>query len=90
MYPLNWPLAGLFATLGVPLLIKIEVAFDAAAQVYIATSPTVRGLVVEAGTLDEIRSTVEQILPELLRLNRLDRAHSSQTHLHFDASLNPV
>ena len=90
MYPLNWPLSMLFASLGVPLLIKVEVMFDNEANVYVATSPTVHGLVVEAATLDEIRNEVEMALPELLNLNHLDNKLLShkQTHLQFNTHLN--
>jgi hypothetical protein len=90
MYPLNWPLSMFVASLGIPLLIKVEVMFDAVANVYVATSPTVHGLVVEAATLDEIRAEVEMALPELLTLNHIDsQLHShKQTHLQFNTLLN--
>jgi predicted RNase H-like HicB family nuclease len=90
MYPLNWPLSMFFASLGVPLLIKVAVLFDSEAGVYVATSPSVRGLVIEAATLDEIRTEVEAALPELLTLNHLDdelRGHK-QTNLQFNTRLN--
>jgi Domain of unknown function (DUF1902) len=92
MYPLNWPLSIFFASLGVPLLIKVEVIFDADAHVYVATSKNVRGLVVEAATLDEIRTEVELVLPELLNLNHLDTLayHNKHTHLQFNTNLHPV
>jgi hypothetical protein len=92
MYPLNWFLSRFFASLGVPLLIKVEVMFDCETNVYVATSPNVRGLVVEAATLDEIRSEVEMVLPELLNLNHLEnKLHShKQTHLQFNTYLNAV
>jgi len=89
MYPLNWPFSMFFASLGVPLLIKVEVIFDAEANVYIATSPAVRGLVIEAATLDEIRTEVELALPELLALNHKnnDMHNIKQTHLQFNTHL---
>ena len=90
MYPLNWPLSMFFSSLGVPLLIKVDVIFDTDANVYVATSPTVRGLVIEADTLDSIRAEVEMALPELLNLNHLDsklRSHK-QTNLQFNTHLN--
>ena len=90
MYPLNWPLSIFFASFGVPLLIKVEVMFDNEAKVYVATSPTVRGLVVEAATLDKIRSEVEMALPELLNLNHLEDKllNHKQTHIQFNTHLN--
>lgn len=77
-------------SLGTPLLIKVEVMFDNEAHVYVATSPTVRGLVVEAATLDEIRTEVERGLPELLGLNHFDskQHHHKQTHLQFNTQLH--
>lgn len=89
MYPFNWPLAMFFASLGVPLLIKVEVIFDADANVYVATSPTIRGLVIEANTLDNIRSEVEMALPELLNLNHTGNKlrSNNQTHLQFNTQL---
>lgn len=69
MYPFNWPLAEIFNSLGVPLLIVVKVEHDDEAGVYIATSPNVKGLVVEAETLDEVRNEVSLILPDLIEMN---------------------
>ncbi len=90
MYPLNWPLSMFVASLGVPLVIKIEVEYDADANVYVATSPSVRGLVVEASTLDQIRSEVEAVLPELLEINHQSantKHHPQHTRLQFNTHL---
>jgi len=78
------------ASLGVPLVIKIEVEYDADANVYVATSPSVRGLVVEAATLDQIRSEVEAVLPELLEMNHqsaITKHHPQHTRLQFNTHL---
>ena len=40
--------------MGVSLLIKVEIIHDNEANVYVATSPDLKGLVVEAETLDEL------------------------------------
>lgn len=91
MYPLNWPFSAFLASLGVPLLIKVIVLFDSEAGVYVATSPSVRGLVIEASTLDEIRAEVEIALPEILTLNHhMDNKlrHHKQTNLQFNTHLN--
>lgn len=89
MYPFNWPFSMLFASLGLPLLIKVDVVFDAEANVYVATSPNVDGLVVEASTLDEVRKEVELALPELLSMNHMqDSMHAhKETHLQFNTQL---
>jgi len=49
--------------------LNLTIIFDPDANVYIATSPDVRGLVLEAATLDEIYREAEIAVPELLRLN---------------------
>lgn len=90
MYPLNWPLSMFVASLGVPLVIKVEVEYDADANVYVATSPSVRGLVVEASTLDQIRSEVEAVLPKLLEINHQlvnTKHHPQHTCLQFNTHL---
>ena len=88
MYPFNWPLSKELAKFGIPLLIIIKVEFDKEANVYIATSPSVKGLVVEAETLDEIKNEVELVLPELLSIMHKDgNSHDNRTCLQFNASL---
>ncbi|MFZ2449464.1 MAG: DUF1902 domain-containing protein [Methylovulum miyakonense] len=54
MYRLSWPCATFFAGIGLSLLIKVEIIHDDQANVYVATSPDLKGLVVEAETLDEL------------------------------------
>jgi predicted RNase H-like HicB family nuclease len=68
MYRLGWPCATFFAKMGVPLLIKVEIIRDTEADVYVATSPDLKGLVVEAETLDELEKEVWELVPELLTL----------------------
>ena len=57
--------------------------FDNEANVYVATSPTVRGLVIKAASLDEIRAEVEKALPELLTLNHLDNELRNHKHIYI-------
>lgn len=40
------------AEMGMPLLIKVQIIHNKKANVYVATSPDLKGLVVEAETLD--------------------------------------
>lgn len=90
MYPFNWHLSMFVASLGIPLVIKVEVEYDAGANVYVATSPSVRGLVAEASTLDQIRSEVEAVLPELLEVNHQfanTKQHPQYTGLQFNTHL---
>jgi predicted RNase H-like HicB family nuclease len=83
MYRLGWPLATLLATMGVPLLIQVEIIHDNEANVYIATSPDLKGLVVEGETLDELEKEVWRLVPELLSLDRPKLLSKSATHLSF-------
>jgi predicted RNase H-like HicB family nuclease len=70
MYPLRFPLAELLGSMGVPLLIRVKVIHDDEANVYVATSSDVPGLVVEAKSLDELNKEVLDLIPELITLNR--------------------
>ncbi|MFZ2449463.1 MAG: DUF1902 domain-containing protein [Methylovulum miyakonense] len=45
---------------------KVEIIHDDEANVYVATSPDLKGLVVEAETLDELEKEVRDLVPELL------------------------
>lgn len=69
MYPLRFPFAEFFGAIGVPLLIVVRINCDPEAKVYVATSPDVPGLVVEAASLDQLKEEVEELLPELLIMN---------------------
>ncbi|WP_019864463.1 DUF1902 domain-containing protein [Methylovulum miyakonense] len=83
MYRLGWPCAAFFASLGLSLLIKVEIIHDDEANVYVATSLDLKGLVVEAETLDELEKEVRDLVPELLTLN-LPKLHAKAgTHVSF-------
>jgi hypothetical protein len=83
MYRLGWVFAALLAKMGIPLLIKVEIIHDKEANVYIATSSDLRGLVVEANTLDELEKEVFELVPELLALNSPSLRSKAATHLSF-------
>ncbi len=65
---LGWKIAARFS---VPLLVKIEVVHDKKAKVFVATSPDLAGLVVEAKTIDqlfpEVYACVDMLLSEQLK-----------------------
>lgn len=89
MYPLNWPFSRLAASLGVPLVIKLQLHFDKEAKVFFATSPTVAGLVLEASSIDEILKEAEIMIPELLRVKFGNLPSSAdRAHVRFDAPLH--
>jgi predicted RNase H-like HicB family nuclease len=71
MYRVGFPGWKLAARWNVPLLIRLNVTRDGEAGVYIATSPDLRGLVVEAATLEELHRElnccVDMLLKEILK-----------------------
>ena len=81
MYRLGWSFATLLAKIGIPLLIKVDIIHDDEANVYIATSSDLKGLVVEANTLDELEKEVLELVPELLALNSPSLHTKAATHL---------
>ena len=90
MYRLSWPLARFLASMGVPLLVKIEILYDPEATVYVATSPDLKGLIVEADSLDEIRTEVANLVPELLALAQFDSRKCPSADLLFTQHLSCV
>ena len=55
------------AKLGIKLRVEVEIAHDAEADVFIALSPNLRGLVVEAETFEDLLSEVKNCSDALLR-----------------------
>ena len=74
-YPLN------MNTPPTPLRAVIRVLWDHDAQVWVATSDDVQGLVVEAASFDEVVQEVRRLVPELFQLN--GGTHSKVFDLHF-------
>lgn len=65
-YRYGWPLGHIIAKLGITTTILVEVVRDEEAGVFIGTSPDVRGLVVEAETLDGVMAEARDLIPELV------------------------
>ena len=61
----------------------MEIIHDNEANVYIATSSDLTGLIVEADTLDELEKEVLELVPELLMLNNSILPTKSNTRLAF-------
>ena len=73
------------ARLGVTLSIKIDVIKDEEANVYVATSEDITGLVIEAETFSELRSEVSEAIPNLLSLaHKSSNSHASADVLYRD------
>ncbi|QFY43004.1 DUF1902 domain-containing protein [Candidatus Methylospira mobilis] len=88
MYRLGWPLSTFLASLGIPLLVKIIVFYDDEAHVYVATSPDVKGLVVESSDFEELKREITDLVPELLSLNRPNLRSKPATDLTFTQHLS--
>lgn len=89
MYPMNWPFAEFLGRQGVPLVIKIQVQFDNEANVFTATSSTVKGLVVESDSLHGVLEEIELVLPDLLRLKNQNK-QLPPAYLKINTAFHPA
>lgn len=65
-YRVGLPLWKLAARVGFPIYVRVEVLWDEVAQVYVATSPDVTGLVVEAKDFNILDQEISDGLNMLL------------------------
>jgi hypothetical protein len=65
-YPIGFPGWKLAARAGVALRVRVHVLHDAQAGCYVATSPDLSGLVVEAKSLDALVQEVDECIGMLL------------------------
>lgn len=65
-YPIGFPGWKLAARAGVPLRVRVHVLHDDEAGCYVATSPDLSGLVVEARSLDQLVEEVDECIGMLL------------------------
>lgn len=83
MYRVGMPGWKLAAKMGVPVRLRVNITQDLEANVYVAESPDLDGLVVEGHTLDEIKSealSAAAILLEMeLRTKQDHRTLKAQT-----------
>ena len=70
MYRVGYPFWRRIVRAGFPVSFRVNVSFDSEAKVFIATSPEVKGLVVEASSLDELvretRLAVDMLMEDCL------------------------
>lgn len=66
MYRVGFPFWKVAGRIGVPLLLRIEVAKDEEAGVFIAVSPDLQGLTVEAASLEELHREVGYCVDDLM------------------------
>ncbi|MFW5450180.1 MAG: DUF1902 domain-containing protein [Methylophagaceae bacterium] len=84
-YPYRYPLSMLLAKRGVTLSIRIDVLKDEQANVYVATSKDISGLVIESESFSQLREEVSEAIPALLSLeNNSNHNHASADILYMD------
>ena len=66
MYRIGLPMWKLAANIGIPLKLRVYVFHDKEANVYVATSRDLPGLVAEAATVDQLIEEVNSSAEELL------------------------
>ena len=77
-----------WAALGLPVAINVDVNFDKDAGVYVATGRHIRGLVIEAASLDAVKLEIEHVMSDLLSINYPALSVKPQhTSLHINAAL---
>lgn len=50
---------------------KVEALWDSEAEVWVATSEDVPGLVTEASTIEALTQKLREMIPELIQMNRI-------------------
>lgn len=83
-YRVGMPGWRVLARLGVSLYFRVKVFHDDEAGVYWAESPDVRGLVIEAATLEELLREVNWGASELLRPDHNDGTITADPVVRFD------
>jgi hypothetical protein len=73
-YPINYPFATLFQRIGFTLVVRIDVIFDAEANVYVATSKDITGLVLEAETFKTLELEVQEAIINLTHFSKNTQA----------------
>lgn len=65
-YPISYPFAPIAQMLGAKVIIRFDVIKDDDAGVFVATSPDVKGLIVEADTFEQLQAEIADLLPEFI------------------------
>ena len=78
-YRVGFPGWKLAAKLGIPVRLRVHIRQDLEANVYVAESPDLAGLIVEAHTLDEIKEEALSAARVLLELALSTKAPAAQT-----------
>ena len=67
----------------------IDVQWDVAARMWLATSDTVPGVAVEAATCEEVLGVIEDVLPDLFRANGLKNGEGTVSVV-FDTRVETI
>ncbi len=68
MYRVGFPLWKVAARMGMPVRLRVNITQDLEANVYVAESPDLDGLIVEGHTLDEVKDEALAAASVLLEL----------------------
>lgn len=77
MYRVGLPFWKLFARMFGAVTFRVEVTYDKEAKVFIATSPDLKGFVVEAATADELLREANDVASMLMK----EYLHNGNTRL---------
>ena len=80
-YPISYPFAKFFSVLGAKLVIRIDFIHDKEADVFVATSRDIQGLVIEAASYAELQSEIKEAIATLSELN------NAKNTIHTDVLL---
>ncbi|AEP36242.1 DUF1902 domain-containing protein [Taylorella asinigenitalis] len=67
-YRIGLPFWKSFAKLGIPLSLRIIIKHDEEANVYYATSPDLKSLIVESDTIENLLKEIELVIEDLLEV----------------------
>ena len=84
MYRVGLPGWKLAAKLGVPVRLRVNITQDLEANVYIAESPDLDGLIVEGHTLDEIKDEALMAAGTLLEMELRTKVDRKLFKAHTD------
>lgn len=68
----------------------IQAQWDPEAKVWVAQSDDIQGLVTEAESLDELFQVLQDLVPELMRLNGLAADQATQAPFQFVVASNAL
>lgn len=88
MYRVGLPGWKLAAKLGVPVRLRVNITQDLEANVYVAESPDLDGLIVEGHTLDDIKAEALAAAGALLEMELRTKADSRALRAQTDFILH--